>query len=99
VRRHALAENPVLCPSCGLKCVNIGYKIHIPPKNKNKEWEKLRIQLTNEKIKTQSNTVISNVRHVHELEKEIAKLEALPENKGRASLIKKLKRQLEARNA
>jgi len=34
-----------LCPKCGEKCFNMGYKTLIPSKSKAQEWENLQEQL------------------------------------------------------
>jgi hypothetical protein len=79
--------------------VNIGYKIPVPPKNKPKEWEALKTQLENREKELVDSRKLTSTKKKHSLEKELEKLEALPENSGRKSLIKKLKQRLERVNA
>ena len=92
--REANSTNAVKCSSCGGDCINVGYKISVPPKSKTKEWGHLRNQITNEHLAGIQNNQQRKIQNIHSLEKEIEKLEALPENSGRASLIKKLKQRL-----
>ncbi len=98
-RREANSTSAVKCSACGGDCINIGYKIPVPPKSKPKEWDDLRNQLTNEHLARTLANQRRKVQNIHSLEKEIGKLEALPENSGRASLIKKLKQRLDQVNA
>ena len=94
VRREANADREVKCPSCGAITVNIGYKIPIPPKAKIKEWQSLEEQLKSELSAAAAAEKEFKTRHMHSIEKELEKLEALPENEGRKALIKKLKQEL-----
>ncbi len=89
----------VLCPSCGKETVNVGYKIPIPPKTKVSEWQALREQLHLEITESLMNQQRSRVAEMHALEKEIEKMESLPSNPGRASLLKQLKNRLASYNA
>ena len=98
-RRDANSSKPVKCSQCAGYCVNIGYKIPVPPKNKPKEWEALKTQLANEEKELVDSRKFTNIKKKHSLEKELEKLEALPENSGRKSLIKKLNQRLERVNA
>ena len=99
VRREANAEREVKCPSCGDSTVNIGYKIPIPPKSKIKEWQNLEEQLKSESLSATAAEKALKTRRMHGIEKELEKLEALPENEGRKALIKKLKQELARANA
>ena len=55
-------ENPyVVCPSCGNECTYIGVKIPIPPKSKPKEWEALRLQISNEEVERLGSVEITSV--------------------------------------
>ena len=99
VKRDFRKNDDVRCPSCGTECTYLGVKIPIPPKSKSKLWEKLKAQLESEKIQRSQVKVKANIIRKHELEKEMIKLENLPENSGRRSLIKSLKGKLAAYNA
>ena len=93
VRRHGSSKR-VLCSSCGQSCECIGYKIPVPPKSKPKMWEQLRLtyyQFKRERLLRQQK---ANVRRIHDLEQEIARLQAMPVNEGRGQAITHLKRQL-----
>ncbi|HNQ79425.1 MAG TPA: hypothetical protein PLA03_13785 [Acidobacteriota bacterium] len=94
VRREDNAEREVKCPHCGANTENIGYKIPIPPKVKIKVWQNLEEQLKNESLSATANEKKFKAKRMHDIEKELEKLEALPENEGRKALIKKLKQEL-----
>ena len=99
VRRSQNDETPVLCSECGKPCTYLGYKIPVPPKNKIREWEQLQTQLNQ---KAQETAVARNkvsVRRKHDLEQEIARLEAMPVNEGRTKAVTLLRKKLEALNA
>ena len=99
VKRDLNEGAVVKCPSCGNLCTYIGVKIPVPPKSKPKEWVKLRQQLSCEIAEVKNKNKKHAVAKKHDLEKEIVKLELLPINNGRLSLIKKLKKQLAQYNA
>ena len=98
-RRDPNSGKGVKCSGCGNECVCIGVKIPIPPKNKIKLWDSLRVQLNDALRERVDDKHKVNVAIKHALEKEIEKLEALPANSGRISLIKQLKGRLAALNA
>ena len=100
---HAIKRDPwnkpkVICPLCGNECIHIGVRIPVPPKSKPKKWKALQLQLENEKADFIKSEEINNIARKHRLEKEIKKLEKLTPNKGRLSLIKSLKNQLNVLN-
>ena len=72
----------------------IGVKIPIPQKKDAKKWVELEQQVESEYKEQEVTSKKILVQKKHQLEKEIMKLEALPENPGRASLIKRLKSEL-----
>lgn len=94
VRRPTHHAEAVPCPVCGERCNYLGTKIQIPAKRSIKAWRDLRdwfremSQISRERIQ------IDRVRQRHQMEREIAKLEALPSNEGRASMIRRLRREL-----
>jgi len=99
VKRELHPETQVKCPSCGSKCEWIGVKIPVPPKKNIKAWESLKHQLLEEESSLIENNKIEHIKRKHEIEKEIQKLELKPENSGRLSLIKQLKKELKNINA
>jgi uncharacterized Zn finger protein (UPF0148 family) len=99
VRRDTNSTKEVKCPSCGKTAVNIGYKIPLPAKSKTSEWQLLFEQIHKEQMDQDVSLKKENVRLVHDLEKEIQKIESLPTNEGRAALLKQLKKKLAGVNA
>lgn len=83
------------CPHCGGDTVDIGYRIPVPPKKDVKRWLKLEADLALAKSAHAQTSQLLLVRRIHDLEKELSKLTALPENPGRRSLIRKLSSELE----
>ena len=94
VRRPGSSEK-VRCPRCARPCECLGYKTPIPPKAKVKHWEKLRSDFYRSLGAFVSKKRVDSVRRIHGLEQEIARLETMAENAGRAEAIKALKKRLE----
>lgn len=94
VRRPSDAAD-VRCPSCGEACDCIGYKLRIPPKTREKDWDALRLMLS--RIEQDKRSLQERTRrfHIRYLETEIARLSAMPANDGRKAAVKLLKRRLE----
>jgi uncharacterized Zn finger protein (UPF0148 family) len=99
VRRNTAYAGEVTCPTCGKPCSYLGYKIPVPPKNKRREWSELHQQLARERSERDLEAHEAAVRSRHDLEQEIARLEAMPANEGRAKAIRLLKRRLSGSNA
>ena|SRR5690606_19995624 len=99
VRRNTAFAGEVPCPTCGKLCSYLGYKIPVPPKDKRREWSDLRDQLARERSARDLAAEEAAVRRRHDLEQEIARLEALPANDGRSKAIQLLKRRLSGSNA
>ena len=99
VRRNTAFRGEVSCPVCGKQCAYLGYKIPVPPKQKVREWSALRQQLSSEQIAREVQEHETAVRRRHELEQEIARLEAMPANPGRTRAVQLLRRQLAGSNA
>lgn len=95
VRRHGTSKD-VRCSSCAQPCECIGWQTPVPPKSKVKEWGLLKDSYFQLKRERALNRKKELVQHRHELEQEIGRLEAMPENPGRASAIKRLRKQLGA---
>lgn len=99
VRRSQNDEAPVLCSECGKPCTYLGYKIPVPPKIKIREWEQLQTKLSQKARETAVARTKASVRRKHDLEQEIARLEAMPRNEGRTKAVKLLRKKLESLNA
>jgi uncharacterized Zn finger protein (UPF0148 family) len=99
VRRDTAYVGEVTCPTCGKPCSYLGYKIPVPPKDKRREWAALHQQLARERSDRDLATYEAAVRSRHDLEQEIARLEAMPTNEGRTKAIRLLKRRLSGSNA
>jgi uncharacterized Zn finger protein (UPF0148 family) len=95
VRRNTAHDGAVPCPTCGKPCAYLGYKIPVPPKDKEREWATLREQLARERMESLLASHARTVRERHDLEQEIARLEAMPENEGRRKAIRVLQGKLE----
>lgn len=98
---HAAVRRPgdsvdVRCPSCGSSCEDLGYKTPIPPKSKPEAWEDLRKEFYRSRREDRAKRVRERVRNIHDLEQEIARIEALPANPGRTLAIKRLAKTLES---
>ena len=99
VRRNTAFAGEVPCPTCGKLCSYLGYKIPVPPKDKRREWSALHQQLVRERSERDLAADEAAIRNRHDLEQEIARLEAMPANEGRAKAIRLLKRRLSGSNA
>ena len=99
VRRSTAFAGPVPCPTCAKACSYLGYKIPVPPKDKPRAWSALRNQLARERIQRELAADVAAVRARHDLEQEIARLEAMPANAGRTRTIQLLRRRLSGSNA
>ncbi len=89
------SSDDVRCPSCASPCQNIGYKTPGPPKSKLKLWQALEASYAEARQSYAARSKLATVRRIHDLEKEIARIQSLPENPGRGELIKSLTKQLE----
>ena len=95
VRRDTNSVREVLCPECGAVATHVGYKVPLPAKTKVKEWVDLQQQIESHIASVTHELKLKHVQRIHALEKEVLKLESLPANEGRLSLIKRLKRELQ----
>ncbi len=98
VRRSIAFAGEVPCSACGRPCAYLGYKIPVPPKSKLREWAALREQLAHGRMQQQLDAEAFAVRHRHDLEQEIVRLETLPANEGRARKIRSLRKRLDEAN-
>jgi hypothetical protein len=86
----------VRCPACAQPCERLGYKIPIPPKSRKKAWEELFTGFYNYRREELARARRLRVRRIHELEQQVARLEALPVVRGRTRTLSLLKRRLVA---
>ncbi len=82
------------CPHCGAETIDIGYRIPVPAKAAVKQWQSLQHSLAVARSEHALASEHAAIRRIHDLERELAKLEALPGNPGRQSLIRRLSREL-----
>lgn len=85
------------CVSCGDDCFCLGDKVGVPRKEVAKSWAALREDCRSRMLAAQDRLLRWNVRRKHELERTIAQLEAMTENKDRARRIARLKEELAKR--
>ena len=97
-RRTAGIAN-VRCRQCAQPCEWLGTKVPVPPRVDKKAWERLRITYYEFKHRQLQRRQVLKVRRVHDLEQEIARLEALPSNPGRAAAVRTLLKHLAATSA
>jgi len=94
VRRSPVAKD-VRCPECASQCECIGYKTLVPARTKIRDWR----MLSEAFYRSRRNYVFGQqkrrVRRIHDLEQEIARLEAMPLNDGRTLAAKRLRKELE----
>jgi len=93
VRREKTAESP-LCPRCGQQSRDLGYKIPVPAKDNERAWTDLRIELRESARATAGSENQARVAHAHELERQVARLEHLPDNPARARAIRDLRKRI-----
>jgi hypothetical protein len=86
----------VVCAVCRRECVSLGYKIPAPRRSRPDEWQRLQSLIALWRRQRVAERARRRVRRTHDLEQEIARLEAMPSNPGRKSRIKRLKRCLSA---
>src|SRR5262245_54767898 len=92
-RRPPAARN-VRCRLCRAECERLGYKVPIPPRNRIKAWIELRHSYYENRRAVLLRNARTKVRRRHMLEKEILRLEQLPQNAGRNRYISVLKDEL-----
>jgi hypothetical protein len=80
----------VRCPKCAQPCDDLGYKIPVPPKAKVAVWKSLYAKYFEWRRARAANLRQTALQRFHELEREVQRIEGLPENEGRRSLLKRL---------
>ena len=93
--RRSGSVTDVACPKCGDPAVFLGTKIEVPPKSKASDWIALRDWYYSAAQAIERRIYAQQVRRRHDLERKIRDLTALPDNEGRASLVKRLRSELE----
>ena len=93
--RRSGSVTDVACPRCGESAVFLGTKIEIPPKSKTSDWDALRDWYYSTARAVERRRYAETVRRRHDLERKIRDLTARPDNEGRASLVKRLRSELE----
>jgi len=96
VRRRFVRHAMVPCPECGRPCVDLGYKIPVPPKAKLRDWRILEQQVLQRRREDAQVEFRYMIRRKHWLEREIARLQSMPVNDGRSKAIKLLRKELAA---
>lgn len=69
---------------------------HVAPKSKVREWNALCETFYRSRRAHRFGQQKRRVRRIHDLEREIVRLESLPDNNGRADAVKHLRKQLES---
>lgn len=80
----------VPCQYCGAACVNLGYKIPIPPKSKPKLWVKLQIDYYLGERRYHAARKQGWLCRVRSCEAQIEKLASRPVSIGRAKAIQEI---------
>lgn len=86
----------VRCPACGKACEDLGWKVAIPPREREREWERMRARFLRVARETEEARRETGARWVRHLEGEIERLGALPANAGRSAAVRALKKRLAA---
>jgi len=83
-----------LCSSCGERCVDLGHKCALPPKDNQIAWRKLRERFNRIAIEQCEQQSKDRVRRWHALEQKILSLESKPATVGRKKAIRLLREEL-----
>jgi hypothetical protein len=94
VRRAKTIATLPPCSQCGGQSTDLGYKIALPQKGDADAWEQLRIEQRETRRRNVQLQTETQVARIHDLERQITRLEGLPENPGRARTIRELRKQL-----
>lgn len=93
-RRPKTHAASVMCSECRGECVNLGYKIPMPPKDDKRAWRMLRESQTVLRRERADVQFEAQVRAKHDLEKQILELKQQPENADRTKAIRQLEERL-----
>jgi hypothetical protein len=83
------------CRSCGGMLHELGWRTRIPAKRDVRGWTELRQSLEKQSQARANSAEELRVRTIHDVEREILKLEARPATPQRTRHIKQLRRRLE----
>jgi hypothetical protein len=78
------------CPDCGSECFFLGHKVEVPNQRNLRAWRELHLDCRERELNRREKSSQEKVRRTHDIEQEIARIKALPENAGRRSYIKGL---------
>jgi hypothetical protein len=87
---------PVACRQCGAPGRCLGTQIRVPARVDERAWRELRARLRDARSARAEAAVYSRVRRRHQLERQIAELEARPANEARTVAIRRAKDPLAA---
>jgi hypothetical protein len=76
-------------------CNSLGTKVPVPPKAKSATWKALEADYLARRRAWNAPVRQRAVRRKHDIEREILKIEAMPNNEGRSRLLKQLKADLD----
>ncbi|RYD83178.1 MAG: hypothetical protein EOP84_08280 [Verrucomicrobiaceae bacterium] len=93
-REPKIAKVRPTCHDCGADCFCIGSKVEVPKREAVKEWGELQAECQRRLDFWHQYSRVREVRRQHSLEKEIARMEALPLNIDRTRQIRALREDL-----
>ncbi len=96
-RRPKVGARVPSCLECGAECFCLGYKVEVPRRSALRQWRQLREVCRLRLFAIQERVERWRVRRMHDLEKEIGRMEKLGANKDRARQINKLEEELAQR--
>jgi hypothetical protein len=94
VRRPSPATAAVTCALCGGDCTHLSPMVKIPPKNKTKEWEKLRDSIDLDRTRRAETHRIKILERNRWLKLRIQALEKEPSDPNRDYLLQKYRQEL-----
>lgn len=95
VRRPSEHQDDVLCPECGAKLWQLGFRIEVPPHRDVRAWRQLQqaqLALFHANVDAASRLA---VRERHDLEREIRRLQDKPRSRDRDKVIESLRDRLD----
>lgn len=95
-REPKYASRVPKCAKCGADCDNLGHRFRVPVKTDGRAWRALQALCRKSAMQSLKKKSLDQTRSKHWLEQEIARLEALTENRDRRRRINVLKKRLSA---